>query len=150
MLPTSFNGRRGPLQFHGGIFACAKLVPSGNAAHCAPESAQACNTVHYHAHIFLKADEAAPAEALRQRLQPLLPSGVSIGAFLPHAAGPLPAPMFQLDYSAILAEQVEAVLRQHTSGHSVLIHPLLADELAAHTAQAIWLGPVLPLYLDRL
>lgn len=112
--------------------------------------ARAHNTVHYHAHIFLSGDEAAPAEALRQHLAPLLPTGVTIGAFLPRAAGPLPAPMFQLDYPACLADQVEAVLRQHTDGRSVLIHPLLADELAAHTTHATWLGPVLALRLDRL
>lgn len=106
--------------------------------------------MHYHAHIFFNGDAAAPAQALRQRLGPLLPTGVRIGAFLPHAAGPLPAPMFQLDYPACLAGQVEAVLRQHTLGHSVLIHPLLADELAGHTTHATWLGPVLALRLDRL
>lgn len=106
--------------------------------------------MHYHAHIFFNGDAAAPAEALRQRLGPLLPTGVSIGAFLPRAAGPLTAPMFQLDYPAVLADRVEAVLRQHTDERSVLIHPLLADELAAHTIHAIWLGPVLALQLDRL
>lgn len=106
--------------------------------------------MHYHAHIFFSGDDTAPAEALRQRLGSLLPAGVRIGAFLPRVAGPLPLPMFQLDYPACLADQVEAVLRQHTDGRSVLIHPLLADEQAAHTTHATWLGPVLVLRLDRL
>lgn len=135
------------------IFLMGASPALRNAAHCAPASAhrrKPCINVHYHAHIFLNGDEATPAQALRQCLGRLLPTGVRIGAFLPRAAGPLPAPMFQLDYPACLADQVEAVLRQHTDGRSVLIHPLLADELAAHTTHATWLGPALALRLDRL
>lgn len=106
--------------------------------------------MNYHAHIFFVADEAAQAEALCRTLERLLPDGVAVGKFLSRAAGPLSAPMFQLDYPQRIADQVEAVLRAHCIGRSVLIHPVLNDELAAHTSHATWLGPELPLRLDRL
>ena len=106
--------------------------------------------MNYHAHIFFSSSEAAEAEALRQRLGTLVPTGLTVGAFLPRAAGPLPEPMVQLDYPQSIADHVERLLRPHCDGRSVLIHPVLDDELAAHTTHATWLGPVLALRLDRL
>lgn len=106
--------------------------------------------MNYHAHIFFSSSEAAEAEAARQLLLQYMPSDVTIGVFLPRAAGPLPAPMVQLEYPAFMADRVEAVLRQHCEGRSVLIHPVMDDELAAHTGHTTWLGPALPLRLEHL
>jgi DOPA 4,5-dioxygenase len=58
--------------------------------------------------------------------------------------------MFQLEYPESVSHEVESVLLGACGGRSVLIHPLLADEVASHTIHAKWLGPVLPMALEKL
>ena len=103
-----------------------------------------------HAHLFFDASEHEAASRIRERIMSRLPPMVFTGPLLLRAAGPLPLPMFQLEYGEAVAREVRDVMEACREGRSVLIHPLLEDELAAHTTHAVWLGQPLALRLDKL
>ena len=73
-----------------------------------------------------------------------------VGRLLYKAVGPLPKPMFQIDFEQSELQQVKQVLAQVCYGFSILIHPLLKNEYLAHTAYAEWIGLPLNLNLEGL
>lgn len=106
--------------------------------------------MQFHAHVFFELNECEKAERLRLLLEERLGGCIQIGPFLNRPAGPLPKPMFQLEYSAEHSEKVREVLEEIREGQPVLIHPVMEDELAAHTQWATWLGPQMTLRLENL
>ena len=106
--------------------------------------------MRYHAHIFFAEWEREAAALLGVALRAELPPEVEVGPFLPRAAGPLPGPMIQLEYPERHLAQVRGVLDSLREQRSVLIHPLLEDELLAHQVHSEWLGPPLRLRLEAL
>lgn len=104
----------------------------------------------FHAHLFFELADTQVAESIHQQLTQTLPAEITIGPLLLRTAGPLPQPMFQLEYSEAFAHQVQTVLESLRKGRSVLIHPLMEDELSAHTKHAVWLGNPLKLNLENL
>ena len=58
--------------------------------------------------------------------------------------------MFQVAYVQADAAALMAYFDAHVPERSILIHPLIDDILAAHTTEARWRGPVLPLNTDAL
>jgi aromatic ring-cleaving dioxygenase len=59
--------------------------------------------------------------------------------------GPHTKAMFQVAYAQADAAALMAYFDAHIPERSVLIHPLIDDVLAAHTTEAKWRGPILPL-----
>jgi aromatic ring-cleaving dioxygenase len=106
--------------------------------------------MRYHAHLFFGLSEQLIVNEIRERIQSDVPNSVVVGSLLLREAGPLPKPMFQLEYDENVAALVYQVLERHRADRSVLIHPVLIDERTAHTVHAQWLGSPLPLHLDRL
>lgn len=104
----------------------------------------------FHLHIYFDAQTQDSARQLRQQILmedwPL----AYVGTLIPHAIGPHPRPMFELHAASAHLDAVCARLEARRGPHSVLIHPVQADEYAAHTRDARWLGPALALRLDRL
>ncbi|THU01048.1 DOPA 4,5-dioxygenase [Lampropedia puyangensis] len=103
-----------------------------------------------HAHVFFDLNAREQALALQQQLQLQWPAGIEVGPLLLRAAGPLPQPMFQIAYDEEHAERVREVLQTTRGDFSVLIHPVLEDEILAHTEKATWLGMPLLLRLEYL
>ncbi len=117
----------------------------------APSADHADHADHaYHAHVYFALEDMASAEKLRQLLMDAMPQPSVVHKLFARQVGPHPLPVFEIDYPAAIAEQVRALLEQHRGAHSVLIHPVTDDDLAAHTSGALWLGQQLDLYLDRL
>jgi len=106
--------------------------------------------MNFHAHLFFAPSDQQTASWIREQMISQLPESVRVGPLLLRAAGPLPLPMFQLEYGEEFSQEVRQVMENCRRGRSVLIHPLLADEVAAHTVHAVWLGEPLPLRLDHL
>ncbi|MCH7335419.1 DOPA 4,5-dioxygenase family protein [Acinetobacter sp. NIPH 2699] len=106
--------------------------------------------MQYHAHIFFDLDHEQAAIRLREQLLHIFPERIFVGRLLCRAVGPLPKPMFQLEYENVDAIYVQQVLTQKCLGFSVLIHPILENEILAHTVYATWLGTPLELRLDQL
>lgn len=58
--------------------------------------------------------------------------------------------MFELHIPAAEIDDAIRIIEQKRRGLSVLIHPVQANELEAHTASARWLGTPLALKLEVL
>ncbi|WP_174872951.1 DOPA 4,5-dioxygenase family protein [Vogesella oryzae] len=104
----------------------------------------------YHTHVYFLPQQAGFAAALHATLAAQLPAGCWLGQLIHREVGPHTRPMFEIDFAASLLPAVETLLQQHRGPLPVLLHPQQADELAAHTSAARWLGEALPLKLDTL
>ena len=87
---------------------------------------------------------------MRNNLTGALPQLTYIGKLIPKPIGPHSRPMFEIHIPAAEIDQILPVIDSLREGLPVLIHPVLEDELAAHTTLARWLGEVLPLDLKIL
>ena len=102
----------------------------------------------YHAHIYFEDHEQAFALAFKDQLATDFPQ-TQAGRF--HLRiGPHTKAMFQVAYAQADAAALMAYFDAHIPERSILIHPLIDDVLAAHTTEARWRGPVLPLNIDAL
>ncbi|MBX9895027.1 MAG: DOPA 4,5-dioxygenase family protein [Nitrosomonas sp.] len=104
----------------------------------------------FHGHIYFTADQIELAGKVRDNLASALPQLTYIGKLIPKPIGPHSKPMFEIHIPAAEIDPILAVIDNLREGLPVLIHPVLEDELAAHTALARWLGEVLPLDLKVL
>lgn len=104
----------------------------------------------FHAHLYFSAAEIPLASQIREDITKTLPYLTYIGQLIPVPVGPHTKPMFEMHIPAHEIAHATTALDTMRAGFSVLIHPVLADELAAHTKQAVWLGEKLALKLELL
>ena len=106
--------------------------------------------MNYHAHVFFDLAEEPQIQQLRIKLCERLSPEIFMGRLLLKAVGPLPKPMFQMEFEQPFLAEVILQLTDLFSDFPVLIHPLIEDEYLAHTEHAKWLGGSLVLHLDQL
>jgi DOPA 4,5-dioxygenase len=58
--------------------------------------------------------------------------------------------MYQVAFAVEEFPRLVPWLMLNRRGLSVLVHPLTGDDVADHSAHALWLGPPLPLRLEAL
>jgi aromatic ring-cleaving dioxygenase len=104
----------------------------------------------YHAHIYFGLDEMALATQVRDNIIKALPQLTYAGQLIPIAIGPHPKPMFEMHIPASHINLAMATIDALRGELSVLVHPVQHDEMAAHTADARWLGEKLQLNLEIL
>ena len=104
----------------------------------------------FHAHIYFTAATRASALALREALAAHPDFCVDLQPVREQSIGPHPTPMFNAHLDRSNFADAILWLMQNHGPHSILIHPMTGDDLLDHTAHALWLGPALPLRLDRL
>jgi aromatic ring-cleaving dioxygenase len=104
----------------------------------------------YHSHIYFSLDEMALAKQVRENIIKELPQLTYKGQLIPMPIGPHPKPMFEMHIPASHINLAMASIDALREGLSVLIHPVQHDEMAAHTADARWLGEKLTLNLEIL
>jgi len=104
----------------------------------------------YHGHIYFSLDEIELARQVRENIMKALPQLTYAGQLIPIPIGPHPKPMFEIHIPAAIINYAMATIDGLREGLSVLIHPVQADELEAHTNAARWLGTKLPLDLSIL
>jgi aromatic ring-cleaving dioxygenase len=104
----------------------------------------------YHGHIYFSLDEIELAKQVRENIMKELPQLTYAGQLIPIAIGPHPKPMFEIHIPASHINYAMATIDGLREGLSVLIHPVQANELEAHTSDARWLGEKLALKLDIL
>jgi len=102
----------------------------------------------FHAHVYFDETTAPQAEALCQRAGAEL--GVAVGRFHRRPVGPHPGWSCQLAFNPEQFGQVVPWLALHRAGLVVLVHPLTGDDLADHTAHALWMGGMPELVLSAL
>ena len=103
----------------------------------------------WHAHIYYDAATRPAAEAVRAGLAETVPQA-RLGRWHVDPVGPHPCGSFQAAFAPPLLADTVAWLALHRRGLTVLLHPETGDEMADHTAHAIWFGAALPLNLNAL
>jgi len=104
----------------------------------------------YHAHVYYDAattrDDAA---ALRE--------GIAAGGFAVHIGGwhdgpvgPHTVGMYRVEFPVAEFARLVPWLALNRRDLSVLVHPETGNDVADHSRFALWLGPALPLRLERL
>ncbi len=104
----------------------------------------------FHGHVYFDLADAALAAQVRHDIASAIPALTYLGQLIPVPIGPHTKPMFEIHIPAAQIEPAMRIIEQKRKGLSVLIHPVQADELDAHTASARWLGTPLALKLEVL
>jgi DOPA 4,5-dioxygenase len=103
----------------------------------------------YHAHVYFRDDgEREQALALRDRIGAAFEA--RLGRVWDKPVGPHPIPMYQVVFSTDQFATLVPFLMLERDGLSVLVHPETGDDVADHSAHALWLGAPLPLDLEIL
>ena len=103
----------------------------------------------YHAHVYFDAAKRERAWALRERVTSAFPEA-QIGRFHERNVGPHPRWSFQIAFAPDQFDRVVPWLMLHREGLTVFLHPETGDQLTDHAERAVWMGELLPLYLDAL
>jgi aromatic ring-cleaving dioxygenase len=102
----------------------------------------------YHAHVYYLPETRAQAEKVREQLGARFP--VQLGRWHDAPVGPHTRGMYQVLFAAAEFARVVPWLMLNRGPLDVLVHPSTGDDLADHTAHALWLGDRLPLDLAAL
>jgi DOPA 4,5-dioxygenase len=103
----------------------------------------------FHAHIYYAAADRPAAARLRADLQAGKGGGawvdvIFVGAMRDQPVGPHPIPQFEVHFHEAALAAILVCIR--ASGLRALVHRLTDDDLADHTAEALWIGE--PVALD--
>lgn len=104
----------------------------------------------YHLHFFFNLDDLDKVNQIHQHVIQNMPDPVQVFPLLLRPAGPLPKPMFMLEFDQQYRQIVVDFFKIYQQQYSILIHPELKNELLAHTCYAMWLGQALNLRLEYL
>ncbi len=99
----------------------------------------------YHAHVYFLPETRAAAEHLREQLGQRF--DVRLGRWHDQPIGPHTRGMYQVLFAAELFATLVPWLMLNRGPADVLVHPSTGDDLADHTAHALWLGEKLRLNL---
>lgn len=102
-----------------------------------------------HAHIYYDPDQFDQADLLRTLLTENFTQGL-VGRFHQQPVGPHTKAMFQVKFDEMQFAHFLVLVRPHTLGQSILIHPDIEDQVLAHTEKARWIGPALTLNIENL
>jgi DOPA 4,5-dioxygenase len=101
-----------------------------------------------HAHVYYDAESWDRAEAIRDGLAARF--AVRLGRWHDRPVGPHPQSMYQVAFAPADFGTIVPWLALNRGDLSILVHPLTGDDVADHSAHAMWLGDPLPLDLEAL
>ena len=96
----------------------------------------------YHAHIYYDALSRPRAAALREAIEKRFT--VRMGRWHDVPVGPHPCAMYQVAFENGQFPVLAPFLMMNRMGLTVLLHPESGRPLDDHTANAVWMGEVLP------
>lgn len=102
----------------------------------------------YHAHVYYDAESKATAAAVRAQLEAAF--DVRLGRWHDRPVGPHPCGSYQIAFGPDQFAELVPWLALNRRGLVVFLHPETGDDLADHTAHAIWMGDRQDLNLDAL
>lgn len=92
----------------------------------------------FHAHVYYGEATREKAERLRARLAERFE--VQLGRWHDRPVGPHPSPSYQVAFSPELFGTLVPWLALNREGLVIFVHPETGDDLADHTAHALWMG----------
>ena len=101
----------------------------------------------YHAHIYYDPQSRERASRVRDGLAQF---NVRLGRWHDQPVGPHPQAMYQIAFAVDEFPRVVPWLMLNRDGLDVLVHPETGDDVADHTAHAMWLGEKLELDVEKL
>ncbi|MBF7696047.1 DOPA 4,5-dioxygenase family protein [Acinetobacter rathckeae] len=107
-------------------------------------------SVIYHLHFFFDLVEVQHIKKIHEKVTSQISHLATIFPLLLRPAGPLPKPMFMLEFSEDVVNEIILFFKQYEKDYSIFIHPELDDEVLAHTDCSIWIGKKIPLRLEYL
>ncbi|MBD2091044.1 4,5-dioxygenase [Microcoleus sp. FACHB-1515] len=102
----------------------------------------------FHAHVYYDADSRDIAARIREALAAEF--DVALGRWHDRPIGPHPQPMYQVSFAVEQFGAVVPWLMLHRSNLDILVHANTGDDVADHTAHALWLGDKLNLNIEVL
>lgn len=102
----------------------------------------------YHAHVYFDAQSRATAVHLRDAVDRRF--RLSLGRLHDQPVGPHTQGMYQIAFAVDQLSELVPWLMLNRQGLNILVHPCTGDDMADHTAHAMWLGQSLPLNLEVL
>ena len=102
----------------------------------------------YHAHVYFDPSSEGLARELRSDLAARFE--VTLGRWHHEPVGPHPSAMYQVAFAPGEFADLLAWLMLNRRGLVVLVHPETGDDVADHTANALWMGERLELDIDAL
>ena len=102
----------------------------------------------FHAHSYFAPDTRGRAIAIREAAGDHF--DVVLGRVWDHPVGPHPCPSFQIAFEPSQFGAVVPWLMLNRDGLDVLVHPETGDDVPDHTVQALWLGTMRELDIDKL
>lgn len=111
--------------------------------------------INYHFHIYYDLSCRNQAKIIQDYFLSRQPNhDVSVGQMWDKLIGPHSKPQFALEYlqrdTNDCFKKIYDYLLLNRNDLSVLIHPLINDEVKAHTTMAVWMGNKLDLDLGKL
>ncbi|MFO1073078.1 MAG: DOPA 4,5-dioxygenase family protein [Geminicoccaceae bacterium] len=102
----------------------------------------------FHAHVYYTEASRPRAADLRSALGARF--AVTLGRWHDQPIGPHSRGMYQVAFPPEAFADLLPWLMLNRDGLDILVHPETGDEVADHTAHALWLGERLPLRLEAL
>ena len=102
----------------------------------------------FHAHVYFDPATRDQAETLRQRVAERF--SVRLGRWFDTAIGPHSRSMFQIAFRKPLFPTLTPWLMLNRGDLSILVHPNSWNQRLDHMQHALWLGPPVHIYGERL
>ncbi|MCY4045377.1 MAG: hypothetical protein OXE99_09875 [Cellvibrionales bacterium] len=105
--------------------------------------------MRYHAHIYYALENKSDALEVHEQVQVQFPQ-LPVSHLVDYAVGPHLFPMFQVAFDDRHLDALKQLFIPYSDKLSTLIHPLIHDDLLAHTDEALWIGKRLPVNIEFL
>lgn len=102
----------------------------------------------FHVHVYFNPESREAAARVRQGLSDRFE--VQLGRWHDANVGPHPQSMYQVLFAPEQFGEIVSWLMLNREGLDILVHPTTGDDVADHTAHALWLGKKLALNIETL
>ena len=99
----------------------------------------------FHAHVYFDDLTRETVELVQAGLRETFQNRIRVSTLREKPIGPHPLPMFEVVFPDEEYDAVRHWLVQNRQNHTVLMHPVMENDLVAHQKYAEWLGPELDL-----
>ena len=104
--------------------------------------------MNYHGHVYYR--DKKQAQQAREQLRANFDENLHLFPLREKAIGPHPVPFFGLSFEQTHLPKIRIWMTENADWMIGLIHPVIADDISAHTTYAEWIGGSVPLDLSKM